>query len=393
MLNKQEKKYDVVIYGASGFTGKLVLEYFVEKYADSDVSWALAGRNVVKLMEVASAHNAPQNIDIMYADGNDEASIQQLVAQSAVVLTTVGPYQIYGENLVKACAESGTGYVDLCGEPVWMHQMIEKYQASAQQSGAKIIFSCGFDSIPFDLGVFHLQEKAIKESGAPIEYVKGRVRKMQGKFSGGTAASLKATLKAAFADKTLMSVLKNPYSLAGDSVAVEQPDGDKPYFDETLNSWVAPFIMAAINTRNIHRSNMLLGHMYSNTFKYDEMLLTGPGEQGEKIAHAVASDKSLSSDSGPKPGEGPSKEERDNGFYDVMFLGKDNNDKTHIVSVSATCDPGYASTSKMLAESAICLVENYPTIAGGIYTPAPSLGNALIKRLENNAGLRFKIEA
>ncbi|MFT7417435.1 MAG: short subunit dehydrogenase-like uncharacterized protein [Glaciecola sp.] len=393
MLNSANKKYDVVIFGATGFTGKLVVEYFLSQYAGSDqVSWAMAGRNLEKLATVRDELNAPPNTPLIEANGNDVDSIAKLVEQTAVVLTTVGPYQIYGENLVRACAASGTGYVDLCGEPTWMHDMIAKYQTQAQSSGAKIVFSCGFDSIPFDLGVYHLQQKVIAETGAPLEYVKGRVRKMQGKFSGGTAASLKATMKAAFADPSVMKVLKNPYSLASTTNPVEQPNGDKPYFDEALGSWVAPFIMAAINTRNIHRSNMLLDHQYGHNFKYDEMMMTGPGEQGEAIANAVANDKSLGGDDGPKPGEGPTKEERDNGFYDVMFVGQDINGKTHIASVAGTLDPGYGSTSKMIAESALCLVENYDSIEGGLYTPAPALGNSLIERLKENAGLTFKIE-
>ncbi len=393
MINNAGKTYDVVIYGASGFTGQLVVEYFLSQYpSNSNITWAMAGRSLEKLASIRDQLGAPADTPLIQADGKDEESIIAMASQAAVVLTTVGPYQLYGENLVKACAQTGTGYVDLCGEPTWMHDMIEKYQADAEKSGAKIIFSCGFDSIPFDLGVFHLQETAIAESGEPIEYVKGRVRKMQGTFSGGTAASLKATMKAAFADPEVMKVLKNPYSLALETNGVEQPNGDKPYFDETLKSWVAPFIMAAINTRNIHRSNQLLGHRYTHAFRYDEMMLTGPGDKGEAIAKSVASDKSLSSDEGPKPGEGPSKEERENGFYDVMFLGQDTNNKTHIVSVSATCDPGYASTSRMISESAICLVEEYDNLQGGIYTPAPALGNALIKRLQDNAGISFKRE-
>jgi short subunit dehydrogenase-like uncharacterized protein len=393
MLNSANKKYDVVIFGATGFTGKLVVEYFLSQYAGNDqVRWAMAGRNLEKLATVRDELNAPPNTPLIEANGNDVDSIAKLVEQTAVVLTTVGPYQIYGENLVRACAASGTGYVDLCGEPTWMHDMIAKYQTQAQSSGAKIVFSCGFDSIPFDLGVYHLQQKVIAETGAPLEYVKGRVRKMQGKFSGGTAASLKATMKAAFADPSVMKVLKNPYSLASTTNPVEQPNGDKPYFDEALGSWVAPFIMAAINTRNIHRSNMLLDHQYGHNFKYDEMMLTGPGEQGEAIANAVANDKSLGGDDGPKPGEGPTKEERDNGFYDVMFVGQDINGKTHIASVAGTLDPGYGSTSKMISESALCLVENYDSIEGGLYTPAPALGNSLIERLQENAGLTFKIE-
>lgn len=394
MLNKANKKYDVVIFGATGFTGKLVVEYFLSQYAtDSNVSWAMAGRNLEKLAEVRDELNAPADTPLIEANGNDVDSIAELVKQTAVVLTTVGPYQIYGENLVRACASSGTGYVDLCGEPTWMHDMIGKYQTQAENSGAKIIFSCGFDSIPFDLGVYHLQQTAIAETGSPIEYVKGRVRKMQGKFSGGTAASLKATMKAAFSDPNVMKVLKNPYSLALTTNGVEQPNGDKPYFDKALGSWVAPFIMAAINTRNIHRSNMLLDYQYGQNFKYDEMMLTGPGDRGEATANAVANDKSLGGDDSPKPGEGPTKEERDNGFYDIMFVGQDKNGKTRISSVSGKLDPGYGSTSKMIAESALCLVENGETIDGGFYTPAPALGNKLIKRLSENAGLLFKIEA
>jgi len=382
MLNTVNKKYDVVIFGATGFTGKLVVEYFLSQYAGNDqISWAMAGRNLEKLATVRDQLNAPADTPLIEANGEDADSIAKLVEQTAVVLTTVGPYQLYGENLVRACAASGTGYVDLCGEPTWMHDMITKYQTQAQSSGAKIVFSCGFDSIPFDLGVFHLQQKVIAETGSPLEYVKGRVRKMQGTFSGGTAASLKATMKAAFADPSVMEVLKNPYALASTTNAVEQPNGDKPYFDEALGSWVAPFIMAAINTRNVH------------SFKYDEMMLTGPGDSGEATANAVANDKSLGGDDGPKPGEGPTKEERDNGFYDVMFVGQDINKKTHIASVSGKVDPGYGSTSRMITESALCLVENMDNIQGGFYTTAPALGNALIKRLQDNAGLTFKIEA
>lgn len=394
MLNSINKKYDVIIFGATGFTGKLVAEYFLSQYPNNEqVSWAMAGRNIKKLEQVRDELNAPANTPLIEANGSDVDSIAKLVAQTAVVLTTVGPYQLYGENLVRACAASGTGYVDLCGEPTWMHDMINKYQNKAEQSGAKIVFSCGFDSIPFDLGVFKLQQKAIAETGKPIEYVKGRVRKMQGTFSGGTAASLKETIKAAFSDPNVMKVLKNPFALAPKTTPVEQPNGDKPYYDESLKSWAAPFIMAAINTRNVHRTNMLLDHQYGINFKYDEMILTGPGERGEATANAVASDKSLGSDNGPKPGEGPSKEERDNGFYDLMFSGQDVNGKTHIASVSATLDPGYGSTSRMISESALCLVENYENIKGGFYTPASALGLALILRLEENAGLSFKIEA
>ena len=391
----ERNKYDVVVYGATGFTGRLVAEYLGKTYpegASEKVTWAMAGRSLSKLEQVRDELNLDHNIDLLVADSSDESAVSALVQRTKVILTTVGPYQLYGEKLLSSCVDSGKGYVDLCGEPAWMHQMINKYQDKAEQTGANIIFSCGFDSIPFDLGVFFLQQKVIKETGSPLSYVKGRVRKMQGTFSGGTAASLKATMVAAKQDKSVMQALINPYSLATSDVLVDQPRGDKPYFDDALNSWAAPFIMAAINTKNVHRTNYLLGYLYGKDFKYDEMMLTGPGEKGEAIANHVANDKSLGSDGGPKPGEGPSKEERDNGFYDVLFVGETKGGETYSSSVAGYVDTGYGSTSRMIAESAICLSYMAKDMKGGFYTSAPAMGNELIKRLEEKAELVFKHE-
>ena len=314
-----EREFDVVIFGATGFTGKLVAEYFQAQYgSDDNVKWAVAGRNEAKLNGVKKELGISESVASIVADGDDDDALDALTKRTAVVLTTVGPYQIYGEKLLSACVDNGTGYTDLCGEPAWMHQMINKYEAKAKETGANIVFSCGFDSVPFDLGVYYLQEHAKKQTGDVIEYVKGRVRKMQGTFSGGTAASLKATMAAAHKDKSVMAALINPHSLTDGASNQPQPDGNKPYFDEQLGTWVAPFIMAAINTKNVHRTNYLGGYSYGKNFQYDEMMMTGPGEKGEAMANHVAKDKSLASDDGPKPGEGPSKEERENGFYDVM---------------------------------------------------------------------------
>jgi short subunit dehydrogenase-like uncharacterized protein len=393
-MQENTSKYDVVVFGATGFTGQLVAEYLAQQYPASDsLKWAIAGRNQEKLESLKGSLSLSDDVDIIIADSDDAAALDQLTKACKVVLTTVGPYQLYGETLLKACVDNGTGYVDLCGEPAWMHQMIEKYQEQAKASGAKIVFSCGFDSVPFDLGVYFLQQHVIKETSTPLQYVKGRVRKMQGTFSGGTAASLKATLKAAFADPNIMKVLRNPFSLADMEVAVDQPNGDKPYYDEALKSWAAPFVMAAINTKNVHRANMLSAYQYGKDFQYDEMLLTGPGEKGETIANHVANDKSLGSDKGPKPGEGPSKEERENGFYDVLFIGEHSNGNIYCASVAGDKDPGYGSTSKMIAQSAICLATETDSLAGGFYTPTPAFGNLLIERLEKYAGLSFKLES
>jgi len=391
---KNSPKYDLIVFGSTGFTGRLVAEYLQQNYGvTTELKWAMAGRDHDKLVSVRKQMGISESVDIIIADSEDSSSMASLVQQCKVVLTTVGPYQLYGEKLLAACVEHGTGYLDLCGEPAWMHEMIAKYQDQAKQSGAAVVFSCGFDSIPFDLGVYFLQQHVINETGSPLQYVKGRVRKMQGTFSGGTAASLKATMIAAKKDPNILKALMNPYSLASGKVLVEQPRGDKPYFDEKLQSWAAPFIMAAINTKNVHRSNYLLDYKYGKDFLYDEMMLTGPGEKGEALAQHVTNDKSLGSDDGPKPGEGPSKEERDNGFYDVLFIGEHENGKTFSASVAAFLDPGYGSTSRMISESAICLSQMKETIGGGFYTSAPAMGESLIERLQEKAGLVFKIES
>ena len=388
------KPFDLVVHGATGFTGRLVVEYLLQRYpAGSGLRWAMGGRNAEKLAAVRDEVGAPADTPLVVTDTSSPASLQALMDQTRLVLTTVGPYQLYGNELVAACAAAGVDYVDLCGEPAWMRKMIDAHEATAQASGARIVFSCGFDSIPFDLGVFLLQNEMKARFGHPASRVRGRVRKMKGTFSVGTAASLKAT-RAAAADPGVLDLLRNPFSLTPGFEGPRQPSGAKPMVDEALGDgvWVAPFVMAAINTRNVHRSNFLLQHAYGQDFVYDEMLITGPGEKGEAIANAVAGDKSLGSDKGPKPGEGPSREERENGFYDVLFLGQDAAGNTLRVGVKGDRDPGYGSTSKMITEAAVCLLHNTHT-PGGIWTTAPALGQALIDRLQANAGLTFAVEA
>ncbi|MDP2771381.1 MAG: saccharopine dehydrogenase NADP-binding domain-containing protein [Giesbergeria sp.] len=387
------KPFDLVVHGATGFTGRLVVEYLLQRYpAGSGLRWAMGGRNAEKLAAVRDEVGAPADTPLVVTDTSNPASLQALMDQTRLVLTTVGPYQLYGNELVAACAAAGVDYVDLCGEPAWMRHMIDAHEATAQASGARIVFSCGFDSIPFDLGVFMLQNEMKTRFGHPASRVRGRVRKMKGTFSGGTAASLKATMAAAATEPGVLDLLRNPFSLTPGFEGPRQPSGAKPMVDEALNLWVAPFVMAAINTRNVHRSNFLLQHAYGQDFVYDEMLITGPGEKGEAIANAVAGDKSLGSDKGPKPGEGPSREERENGFYDVLFLGQDAAGNTLRVGVKGDRDPGYGSTSKMITEAAVCLLENRST-PGGIWTTAPALGQALIDQLQANAGLTFAVEA
>ncbi len=387
------KKFDIVIYGATGFTGRLVAEYINNTYGNSnELTWAMAGRSAEKLAAVRDEMGLPSDTPLVVADTSDEASMQAMVESTKAIITTVGPYQLYGSLLVGLCAKAGTDYVDLCGESVWMRHMIEAHEAEAKKSGARIVFSCGFDSIPSDLGIFYLQQLAKEQTGSSCNRIKGRVRGLKGTFSGGTADSIKASISAAKSDPKVLALAVNNFALTPGFQGVKQPDGDSVHFDESLNSWVAPFVMAAINTRNVHRSNFLLDHAYGEDFRYDEMMLTGPGEKGEQIAKFVASDNSIAGPDAPKAGEGPSKEERENGFYDMMYMGETPEGKQLVVGVKGDRDPGYGSTSKMLSESAICLLKDATETPGGIWTTAPAMGAKLIKRLEANAGLSFKQE-
>jgi len=386
-----DNAFDVVVFGASGYTGRLVAEYLSREYGDDDLSWAMAGRSLEKLTAVREEMGINDNIALLEADIADADSVRRMVQACKVLITTVGPYQLYGEELVKQCAEHGTDYVDLTGEPSWMHGTIAKYGSAAKASGARIVHSCGFDSIPFDLGVFNLQQHAIAKTGQPIATVKGRVRAMNGSFSGGTIASMRATMAAVASNPEIIGILTNPFALAEGFTGPEQPAGAAPQYDEELGSWSAPFFMAPINTKNIHRSNFLLGHRYGEDFRYDEMLLTGDGEQGKAAAEFVAKDDSIGQ-SDLQPGDGPTKEERENGNYDAIFAGISCDGELMISSVQGDRDPGYGSTSKMLVEAAICLLKNPELASGGLWTPAAALGEVLVERLEAHAGLTFQIE-
>lgn len=385
------KEFDVVVYGATGFTGKLVAEYMAKQYpAGSGVSWAMAGRSEDKLKAVRDEMGIPADITLIVADASSDESLASMVARTECVLTTVGPYTHYGEALVAACAKAGTDYVDLSGEVLWMKDMIERHSAAAKASGARIVHSCGFDSIPFDLGVQFLQEEAQSRFGKPCQRVRGRMRAMQGTFSGGTAASGAATMAAVRANPALLNDLINPFSLSEGFAGPAQPPGNKVLEEDGI--WVAPFVMATINTKNVHRSNKLLGHSYGEDFVYDEMMMTGPGEKGKAMADAVAG-MEIGGKDAPKPGEGPSKEERENGFYDFLAIGTATDGQELRIAVKGDKDPGYGSTSKMLSESAVCIVKDCPDLEGGIYTPAAAMGAKLRKRLIENAGLTFEVES
>ncbi|MEE9434294.1 MAG: saccharopine dehydrogenase NADP-binding domain-containing protein [Sphingorhabdus sp.] len=389
MANARE--FDIIVYGSTGYTGRLVAEYLTRRNADgADINWAMAGRSEEKLEAVRAEIGAPADTPLVVADANDPDTLDAMARRAKVILTTVGPYQLYGNDLVTACVANGTDYTDLCGEPAWMRQKIDEHHEAAQASGARIVFSAGFDSIPFDLGVHQLQKHCREKFGCPAPRVKGRMRAMEGKFSGGTAASLKATMAAAAKDKNVIAYLVNPFSLAGGFQGPEQPAGNQTEFDERLNSWCAPFVMAAINTKNVHRTNALLGHAYGEDFVYDEMVMTGPGDEGQAIAEHMAKTPMVGTPDDPEPGEGPTKEERENGHYDALFVAEYPDGKMAMLSVKGDKDPGYGSTSKMISETALALVENPGD--GGVTTPGAALGDRLVDRLKAHAGLTFTIE-
>jgi len=384
--------FDIIVYGATGYTGRLVAEHLLKTYGvGKDLAWAIAGRNAGKLAEVRAEIGASDSLPLVVADASDPKSLAAMVARTKAIITTVGPYQLYGSPLVEACATAGVDYVDLTGESHWIAKMIPAHEAAAKKSGARIVFSCGFDSIPFDLGVFFAEETAKKKFGAYAPRARGRMRAMQGGFSGGTLASGMATMAAQQADPSIGAVLANPFALTPGFTGPAQPDGETTYEDKAAGSWVAPFMMAGINTKAVHRSNFLLGHPWGRDFQYDEMLMI-PGPPDPNAPPAAGF--SFGGGSMPKPGEGPSKDEREKGFFDQVVIAEFPDGRSVRVSVKGDMDPGYGSTSKMLGESAVCLVRDVPRsqTPGGCWTTASAMGDALIRRLQANAGVTFTVE-
>lgn len=403
-----DKSFDIIVFGATGFTGRLVAEYLNTTYGvGKTVRWAMAGRSAAKLAQVRDELGIDAALPLLVADAGDETALMDLVKQTRVVLTTVGPYQRFGEPLIRACAAAGTDYVDLCGEPGWMAQMIPKLQETAHASGARIVFSCGFDSIPFDLGVLYAQHEAQQRFGAPLVRVHGRVKTMKGTFSGGTVASMLATMEAIGRDRSLIKILGDPFSLTPGFRGPRQPNDNVAAFDELANGWTAPFVMAPINTKNVHRSHLLLGHPWGKDFVYSERTLTGDGAKGEARAKKMARQAKMQTMllafaptrallrrfALPKPGEGPNREQREKGHYEALFFGETADGRKLTASVAGDRDPGYGSTCKMISEAALCLVQDIDrkTTRGGVWTPAAAMGMSLVERLQAKAGLTFKL--
>ncbi len=407
-----DSHFDIIVFGATSFVGQIICEYLTSEYGDGKnpdkaVRWAAAGRSESKLRELQQRLGAnDESMPLRIADASDPDSLAALCRQTQVIISTVGPYALYGEPMVKACVETGTDYCDLTGETQWIKLMVERYQQQAQQTGARIVHCCGFDSIPSDLGVHFLQNTAQTSFGQPCLDVKMRVKAMRGGFSGGTAASLVNVIKEASKNPELRKTLANPYAICPEEFQpkTRQHNVSSAEYDKDFDTWTAPFVMAAINTRVVHRSHALKGAPWGEQFRYDEAVITGKGLKGRLSALAMAGGMAGLMVGGalpparwalekwvlPKPGEGPSKEEQRNGFFDLRFIGKTTKGEKVAVKVTGDRDPGYGSTAKMITQAAICLSETSKAqTPGGIWTPSTAMRDALVERLQAHAGLEF----
>ncbi len=406
---KKKPTYDVVVWGASGFTGKLVTEYLAERYgANRDLSWAIAGRNQAKLESVRSElGTSASNLPLIVSDSFDSEAMHRLAGQTKVVLSTVGPYAKYGSLLVEACVANGTHYCDLAGEVQWMRKMIDQFQSAAEKSGARIVHSCGFDSIPSDIGVWFLQREAKIKHGEVCSDIKMLVKAIKGGASGGTFASMMNALEESRRDREIAKILVDPYSLnpEGERSGPDGRDQAGVEYHDDSGTWTAPFVMGSVNTRIVRRTNALLQYAYGRDFNYSEATMTGSGPAGFMksasmtvglggFMFASSFDFSRSVLVGrflPKPGEGPNEKQREAGFFNLSLVGKLANGSLMRARVTGDRDPGYGSTSKMLSESAVCLAMDDLPSKGGFWTPASAMADALFGRLKDNAGLGFEI--
>jgi short subunit dehydrogenase-like uncharacterized protein len=387
-----ERAFDIIVFGATGYTGRLVPEHLLKVYGLSkDLTWAIAGRNRFKLEQIRSEIGA-SSLPLIIADSSDTASLAAMARRSKVIISAVGPYALYGSELVQACAMEGTDYVDITGESTWISDMLV-HEATAKASGARIVFSCGFDSIPFEAGVYFLEKMAMKTFGVPLPRVRARIRRLYGGIRGGTSGGSLATginlISTMQRNPRFGMVWMDPFALTPGFKGAEQPDANVAYEDKVAGSWVGPWVMAAINSKSVHRCNFLLGFPWGKDFRYDEMsMIDGPPS-------GVPAPNPFEDPNRPKPGEGPSKADREGGHYDILFIGEAADGQALRVSVKGNTDAGADSTARMLTESAVCLVRDVPRdkTRGGMWTSCSAMGDALIKRLEANAGITFQIES
>ena len=391
MNDTLDRSFDLVIYGATGFTGALVAEYLHQ--TQSGLSWAIAGRSQSKLDLLKDRINAP-DLETIVADSESPDDMRRLVTSTRVVISTVGPYARFGTPLVEACAAEGTHYCDLTGEPQWMASIFERVSPLAEETGARLIHCCGFDSIPSDLGVFVAQQSMMNKHGLFATNVSGRMGKSKGAVSGGTVASMLLAVEQAVSDPIARKVLNDPYGLYPSELSPgsDGPDQRGVRWDDHFESWTGPFVMAAINSKVVRRSNALASLVYGADFSYDESLLVDNRRSGLLMAGgmsigmtalAIPPLRRLISKRLPQPGEGPSVSERENGFFEFFVHAHHPTDseKDVRISVKGKRDPGYGATSRMLAQAGLSLAFDDLDVEGGIWTPASALGNHLVNRL------------
>jgi short subunit dehydrogenase-like uncharacterized protein len=393
-----EREHDVVVYGATGFVGKLTARYLAE-HAPTGTRVALGGRSAEKLEKVRDELGV--DWPTIVADSQDRKALDELAGSTTAVATTVGPYLKYGLPLVEACAAAGTHYADLTGEPIFMRKAIDLADEAAKASGARIVHNCGFDSIPSDLGVLLLHQHA-KETGAgDLEDTTMVVAAMRGGVSGGTVDSLRGQIDAAKADPKDRKTMGDPYALSPDRSAEPKDLGDesdpvKPLHEPELGGWFAPFVMGTINTRVVRRSNALQGWAYGRRFRYRELMRMGDGPVGAVTAAGVSAglaamvggmsfgltrplvDKLL-----PDPGEGPGEKTRDKGFFKIETHARTSSGQKLVCQITAQGDPGYKATAVMLGEAALCLALDGAKLPNraGVLTPATAMGDVLVERL------------
>ncbi|MEJ2515600.1 MAG: saccharopine dehydrogenase NADP-binding domain-containing protein [Gammaproteobacteria bacterium] len=408
----KDRQFDLVLWGATGFTGRLVAEHLARRTKPGrSPRWALGGRNREKL-EALRASLDQGDLPLVVADAHDTRAMRRLAASTRVVCAVAGPFALHGSELVAACARSGTHYCDLTGEVQWIRRMIDAHEAAARESGARIVHACGFDSIPSDIGCLVLQDAAEAQYGRPCPVVKMGIRRVSGAFSGGTVASLINVLKEASGDDTVRKVLADPYSLnpPDERSGPDRPDQRAPEFDSDLDSWTAPFIMAPINTRIVRRSNAVTDWAWGRQFRYRESITTGDGLLGWTRSAAISAVMTglvggasvaparalLERLFLPSPGEGPDEKAREAGGFSLRFIGRHPEAAGgHLAArVEGRRDPGYGATSRMIGEAALCLLEDAddPAVGGGFWTPASALGARLLPRLEKHADVRFVVE-
>jgi short subunit dehydrogenase-like uncharacterized protein len=400
------RQHDVVVYGATSFVGQILCRYLVRRHGtDGDLRWAIAGRSASKLDEVAASTGA--DVPRIVADASDSAALDELAASTKVVASTVGPYALYGSELVAAVVDAGGDYCDLTGEVQWMRRMIDAHQARAEETGARIVHTCGFDSIPSDLGTWFLQQRAIEEFGAPCVEVRMSVKGARGGVSGGTAASGMQMFEEMAENPELRKLVGDPYVLAPVDLrqGPKQPGLGRPTRDDRFGSWVAPFVMAPTNSAVVLRTHALLGQPWGREFTYGETMMTGDGLVGGVAAWGMTAGLAAFTGAAsfsptrkllgkviPKPGSGPSEAKQQAGWFDLRFVGRTADGREIRTKVTGDADPGYGSTAKMLGESAVAFLDLDPQmVGGGFWTPASAFGDALIERLEAHAGVRFDV--